>query len=43
MKGFKNIYNVHYPLFRKSTVNNGTMSILDGPHRLGTMNYEKKY
>ena len=42
MTGFGNVYNVHYPLFRTSTVNNGTMSILDGSHRLGTINYEKK-
>tara|TARA_B100001250_G_C19643460_1_gene719315 strand:- start:75 stop:833 length:759 start_codon:yes stop_codon:yes gene_type:complete len=42
MKDFNNIYNIHYPLFRKSTKNNGTMSILAGSHRLGTMNFEKQ-
>ncbi|MCL0045709.1 phytanoyl-CoA dioxygenase family protein [Nitrospinaceae bacterium] len=41
MKGFGDIFNVHYPLFRTSTIENGTMSILPGTHKLGNLEYEK--
>ena len=41
MKGFAQIFNAHYPIFRKSTTHNGTMSILPGTHKLGTQNFEK--
>jgi Phytanoyl-CoA dioxygenase (PhyH) len=41
MKGFDDIYNAHYPLFRASTTENGTMSVLPGSHKLGTLPFRK--
>jgi ectoine hydroxylase-related dioxygenase (phytanoyl-CoA dioxygenase family) len=41
MKGFSDIINVHYPLLRTSNAQNGTMSILPGTHKLGTLEYQK--
>lgn len=41
MKGFGDIFNVHYPLFRTSTIDNGTMSILPGSHHYGTLSFNK--
>jgi hypothetical protein len=41
MKGFSDIFNIHYPLFRTSTIENGTMSILPETHKLGNLEYEK--
>lgn len=41
MKGFRDIFNVHYPLFRTSTLDNGTMSILPGSHHYGTLSFSK--
>jgi len=41
MKGFGDIFNVHYPLFRTSTVDNGTMSILPGSQNYGTLSFNK--
>jgi len=41
MKGFSDIMNVHYPLLRTSSAQNGTMSILPGTHYLGTLEYQK--
>ena len=41
MKEFNDILNVHYPLLRTSTTDNGTMSVLPGSHHYGTLNYEK--
>ena len=42
MRGFTNIFNIHFPLLRTSNVQNGTMSILPGTHKLCTLEYEKK-
>jgi len=42
MKGFCDIYNFHYPIFRKSTVKNGTMSALAGSHKLGKLPFHKR-
>ena len=42
MKGFEDIFNVHYPLFRTSTPENGTMSILPSSQNYGTLTFEKK-
>lgn len=42
MKGFDDILNVHYPLFRTSTIENGTMSILPSSHIYATIPYEIK-
>lgn len=42
MKGFSDIYNFHYPIFRKSTFKNGTMSVLAGSHKLGTLPFYKR-
>lgn len=42
MKGFRDIFNVHYPLFRTSTTHNGTMSVLPGSHHYGTLSFKKK-
>lgn len=41
MKGFDNIFNIHYPLMRTSNLKNGTMSVLSGSHKLGTLNFKK--
>jgi len=41
MKGFDDIFNVHYPLLRTSVIENGTMSVLAGTHKLNTLNFEK--
>jgi len=41
-KNFKNILNIHFPVYFKSTKKNGTMSSLTGSHLLGNLNYEKK-
>jgi len=42
MKGFDDIFNIHYPLLRKSSIENGTMSIIPSSHKYGTLDYEKK-
>jgi hypothetical protein len=41
MKGFEDIFNVHYPLLRTSTIDNGTMSILPASHHYGTLSFTK--
>jgi ectoine hydroxylase-related dioxygenase (phytanoyl-CoA dioxygenase family) len=42
MKGFDEVFNVHYPIFRESNPYNGTMSALVGSHKLGTLTFDKK-
>ena len=41
IKGFEEIFNFHYPLIRTSVIENGTMSILAGSHKLKTLDFEK--
>lgn len=41
MKGFDDIFNIHYPLLRSSVIENGTMSVLAGSHKLETLSYQK--
>ena len=41
MKGFNDIFNIHYPIFRTSDQSNGTMSILPRTHKLGTLLFTK--
>lgn len=41
MRGFEEVFSVHYPLFRTSSLENGTMSILPGSHRCGTLGFSK--
>lgn len=41
MRGFTDIFNIHYPLIRTSVVENGTMSILAGSHKLKTLDFKK--
>jgi len=41
MKGFDDVFSFHYPLLRTSTLENGTMSILPGSHRYGTLSFNK--
>ena len=41
-KNFKNILNIHFPVYFKSTKENGTMSSLTGTHLLGNLNYKKR-
>ena len=41
MKGFGNIFNIHFPIFRKSSQLNGTMSVIPGTHKMGTLPFEK--
>ena len=42
MTDFKDIFNFHFPLLRSSTRENGTMSVLAGSHKIGTVSFEKK-
>jgi ectoine hydroxylase-related dioxygenase (phytanoyl-CoA dioxygenase family) len=42
MKGFEELFNTHYPLFRTSTPHNGTMSILPSSNTYGTLPVVKK-
>jgi ectoine hydroxylase-related dioxygenase (phytanoyl-CoA dioxygenase family) len=42
MKGFEELFNTHYPIFRTSSLNNGTMSILPTSHKLGTLPFVKR-
>ncbi len=42
MRGVGRIYNIHFPLFQKSTIENGTMSILLDSHKEGLLPFEKK-
>lgn len=41
MKGFEEISNFHFPLRHASTAENGTMSVLDRSHKLGTLPFRK--
>ena len=41
-KNFKNILNIHFPVFFKSTKENGTMSSLTGTHQLGNIKKKKR-
>jgi hypothetical protein len=41
MKGFDEISNFHFPLRHASTAENGTMSVLDRSHKLGTLPFRK--
>ena len=41
MKGFAEISNFHFPLRLPSTCENGTMSVLDCSHKLGTLPFVK--
>lgn len=41
MKGFDEISNFHFPLRHVSDVENGTMSVLDGSHALGSLPFRK--
>lgn len=42
MKGFEDIFNIHYPILRTSSIENGTMSVIAGSHKLKTLDFEKK-
>jgi hypothetical protein len=42
MREFSSIFNFHFPLLRKSSRANGTMSVLRGSHKIGTVSFEKK-
>ena len=42
MREFKEVFNFHFPLLRNSTCENGTMSVLAGSHKIGTVSFEKK-
>ena len=42
MREFSSIFNFHFPLLRKSSQHNGTMSLLRGSHKIGTVSFEKK-
>jgi hypothetical protein len=41
MKGFEDIFNIHYPLLRTSVIENGTMSVIAGSHKLKTLDFER--
>ena len=42
IKNIKDITNIHFPIFRKTNVKNGTMSALDKSHSIKSLPYEKK-
>ena len=42
MKNFKDILNIHYPIFLKSEKKNGSMSVLAKSHKEGQLKYIKK-
>ena len=42
MREFKEVFNFHFPLLRNSTRENGTMSVLAGSHKIGTVSFKKK-
>jgi ectoine hydroxylase-related dioxygenase (phytanoyl-CoA dioxygenase family) len=42
MKDAGRIYNIHFPIFQNSTIENGTMSILLNSHKEGLLPYEKR-
>ncbi len=42
MVGFDDIINIHYPIFRTSNIENGTMSLLPSSHSNGTLTFKKK-
>ena len=42
MKNFKDILNIHFPIFHQSNFKNGSMSVLSGSHKLGNIIYRKK-
>jgi hypothetical protein len=42
MKDAGRIFNIHFPLFQKSTIKNGTMSVLLNSHNEGLLPYVKK-
>ena len=41
MKGFDDILNIHYPIFYKSNLKNGSMSALLGSHKMGKLEFKK--
>ena len=41
MKGFDDILNIHYPIFHKSNIKNGSMSVLLGSHKEGRLMFSK--
>jgi len=41
-KNFEDLVSIHFPIFSKATVKNGTMSALNKSHKLGHLNYNKK-
>ena len=41
MKGFDDILNIHYPIFHKSNLKNGSMSALLGSHKMGKLEFKK--
>lgn len=42
MTGFDNIFNVHFPLFRTATPENGTMSLIPSSHKFGPLEFDRK-
>ena len=40
-RGFDDILNIHYPIFHKSNLKNGSMSALLGSHKMGKLEFEK--
>jgi len=41
MHGFSNIFNFHFPFLNDATVENGTMSVLQGSNRLGNLQFRE--
>ena len=41
MVGVKDIMNVHFPFLRPSTIENGTMSVLEGSHKEGVLDFNR--
>ena len=41
-KNFQDLVSIHFPIFYKATVKNGTMSALNKSHKLGHLSYNKR-
>jgi hypothetical protein len=42
IRDFADIINIHFPIFRTSNIENGTMSLIPSSHSNGTLTFEKK-
>ena len=41
VRNYNDLTNILFPLFYKTSIRNGTTSVLDGSHKLGPLTYDK--